>query len=127
MDTLAKASTPSVDELAATLKTFGLDSVPKAPNTFPALNPVDVYRSHITELLASVTDLDPKVIYPAIQWTQTLDKGDVAIPVPALRVKGKKPVEFAAELAALVCIRFRIYGHLIHTFKTRNANANLVV
>lgn len=98
MEALASSHTQSVDELAVTLKNFGLESVPEAPNTYPALNPVDIYRSHITELLASVSGIDPKIIYPALQWTQTLDKGDLTLPVPALRVKGKKPAELAVEL-----------------------------
>ncbi|OCL06873.1 hypothetical protein AOQ84DRAFT_68288, partial [Glonium stellatum] len=102
MEALASSHTQSVDELAATLKNFGLESVPEAPNTYPALNPVDIYRSHITELLASVSGIDPKIIYPALQWTQTLDKGDLTLPVPALRVKGKKPAELAVELGEKV-------------------------
>lgn len=79
-----------------------MSKVPKMPNTFPELNPVDIYRSHITELLASVSGIDEKIIYPAVQWTQTLDKGDLVIAVPALRQKGKKPDEFAKELAEKV-------------------------
>jgi arginyl-tRNA synthetase len=102
MEALASSHTQSVDELAVTLKNFGLESVPEAPNTYPALNPVDIYRSHITELLASVSGIDPKIIYPALQWTQTLDKGDLTLPVPALRVKGKKPAELAVELGEKV-------------------------
>ncbi|KAF2807160.1 arginyl-tRNA synthetase [Mytilinidion resinicola] len=98
---VSKAKITSVDDIAETLKQFGLDTVPQAPNTFPALNPFDVYRSHITELLAKASGIDAKIIYPALQWTQTLEKGDLCIPVPALRVKGKKPAEFAVELAQL--------------------------
>ncbi|KAF2492978.1 arginyl-tRNA synthetase [Lophium mytilinum] len=98
---VSKAQSASVDDIAETLKQFGLDTVPHAPNTFPALNPFDVYRSHITELLAKASGIDAKIIYPALQWTQTLEKGDLCIPVPALRVKGKKPADFAAELAQL--------------------------
>ncbi|OCK85588.1 arginyl-tRNA synthetase [Lepidopterella palustris CBS 459.81] len=99
MEALASSHTQSVEDVTATLKKFGLETIPEAPNTYPALNPVDIFRSHITDLLASVSGIDPKIIYPALQWTQTLDKGDLTLPVPALRVKGKKPIELAAELA----------------------------
>ena len=112
MEALASSHTQSVDELAITLKNFGLESVPKAPNTYPALNPVDIYRSHITELLASVSGIDPKIIYPALQWTQTLDKGDLTLPVPALRVKGKKPAELAVELGEKVHKHFDTLTHI---------------
>ncbi|KAF2139042.1 uncharacterized protein K452DRAFT_310994 [Aplosporella prunicola CBS 121167] len=88
----------SIDELAATLKGFGLTDVPAAPNTYPKHNPLDIYRSHITELLAQASGVDAKIIYPVLQWTQTLDKGDLTLPVPALRIKGKKPDELAKEI-----------------------------
>ncbi|KAI0128276.1 arginyl-tRNA synthetase [Xylariales sp. AK1849] len=59
------------------------------PNCFPDINPVDIYRSHITTILHGITKVDPKIIYPALQWTATLDKGDLVLAIPALRVKGK--------------------------------------
>lgn len=93
---------PSVDEVAATLKNFGLSDVPKAPNTHPELNAFDIYRSHITDLLAQASGVDPKIIYPTLQWTQSLDKGDLTLAVPALRLKGKKPDELAKEIAEKV-------------------------
>ena len=89
------APTQSLDQLATTLQRLGLDHVPTFPTAYPELNPVDIYRAHITELLVPITGAEPQVIYQAIQWTQTLDKGDVVLPVPALRMKGKKPDEIA--------------------------------
>ena len=94
--------TQSIDDLATTLRRFGLNEVPNFPNAYPELNPVDVYRAHITALLAPITGVDPEVIYPAIQWTQTLDKGDCVLPVPALRIKGKKPDETAKAIVEQV-------------------------
>ncbi|EKG15086.1 Arginyl-tRNA synthetase class Ic [Macrophomina phaseolina MS6] len=95
----ALTQAPSVEELASTLKSFGLAEVPRAPDTHPELNPFDIYRSHITELLAQASGVDQKIIYPTIQWTQSLDKGDLTMAVPALRIKGKKPDELAKEIA----------------------------
>jgi len=92
-----------MDELLSTLQRFGIRDVPPFPNAYPALNPVDIYRAHITDLLAPITGADPKVIYPAIQWTQTLDKGDCVLPVPALRLKGKKPDDIAKNIVDNVC------------------------
>jgi arginyl-tRNA synthetase len=90
-------------DLAEKLVTLGVaDSLRPYPNCYPEINPVDIYRAHLTTILAEVTGVDASIIYPALQWTQTLDKGDLVLPVPALRVKGKKPAELAAEWAEKV-------------------------
>lgn len=102
MDQLANGSHQSIDDLARTLNAIGLSKVPQEPDTYPNLNPVDIYRSHITEKLAEISGVDPKIIYPVLQWTQTLDKGDLVLPVPALRLKGKNPKELTAELGEKV-------------------------
>lgn len=91
------------DELADTLRCIGINQLPSFHNAFPELNPVDLYRTHLSGLLAPITGADSKVIYNAIQWTQTLDKGDCCLPVPALRVKGKKPDETAKQVVEQVC------------------------
>jgi arginyl-tRNA synthetase len=73
------------------------------PNCYPEVNPIDVYRSHLTSLLRDVTGVDPTIIYNALQWTQSQDKGDLILAIPALRVKGKKPDELAKEWVDKVC------------------------
>lgn len=93
IDRAAQADT--MQELATKLQKFGINEVPNFPGANPSLNPVDIYRAHICELVAPIVGVDPKIVYPAIQWTQTLDKGDATLPVPALRIKGKKPEETA--------------------------------
>ena len=67
-----------------------------------AINPIDGYRHHIANLLAPITGVPADEIYPRLSWTQTLDKGDLGIAVPSLRLKGKKPNEQAEEFAAKV-------------------------
>lgn len=86
-------------ELTSTLKAIGLSEVPRFPETYPEINPADIYRSHITELLTPLTNVEPKVVHSALSWTAAPEKGDLLLPVPALRVKGKKPQEFAQELS----------------------------
>jgi hypothetical protein len=89
--------------LSQKLKDLSLaTSLPKYPNCYPEVNPVDIYRAHLTSILTEVTGVDAAVVYPALQWTQTLEKGDLVLPIPALRVKGKKPPELAAEWVAKV-------------------------
>lgn len=94
--------TADMTDLTATIQSLGLSDVPKLPNTYPALNPVDIYRSHIAELLAPIVGVEPTITYNALQWTQTLANGDLALPVPALRIKGKKPDELGKELSSKV-------------------------
>ena len=60
-------------------------------------NPVDIYRHSISESLAPITGKPANEIYERLAWTQTFDKGDLGLPVPALRIQGKKPGELAIE------------------------------
>jgi arginyl-tRNA synthetase len=78
------------------------ESSHKYPNCHPEVNPVDVYRAHLTSILTELTGVAAATVYPALAWTQTLDKGDLVLPVPALRVKDKKPTELAEEWAEKV-------------------------
>jgi arginyl-tRNA synthetase len=88
----------ATSQLAEKLKSLSLTApLPKYPNCYPEVNPVDIYRAHLTSILTEVTGVDAAIIYPALQWTQTLEKGDLVLPIPALRVKGKKPDALAAE------------------------------
>lgn len=89
--------------LADKLKSLDLEKpLPKYPNCYPEFNQTDIYRAHLTEILTEVTGVDAAIIYPALQWTLTLEKGDLVLPVPALRIKGKKPNELAEEWASKV-------------------------
>ncbi|GAB7350129.1 hypothetical protein MBLNU459_g0792t1 [Dothideomycetes sp. NU459] len=102
-DIVAHGTAPptfTMDQLTASLSSLGVSSVPSVPQviTHPTFNQFDIFRSHITELLAPITGADPKVIYAALQWTQTLSNGDLMLPVPALRLKGKKPDAMAIEI-----------------------------
>lgn len=51
------------------------------PNCFPSINPVDRYRSHIAELIGQAVKIDPVAVYQRIQWTNSLDKGDLTLAV----------------------------------------------
>lgn len=60
-------------------------------------NPFDLYRAEISKLLAPLTGKTPNEITERLSWTQTFDKGDLGLPVPSLRIKGKTPAELAKE------------------------------
>ncbi|KAI0481783.1 arginyl-tRNA synthetase [Xylaria cf. heliscus] len=79
-------TTDPVDQLAAELEKLG--SLDKYPNCHPETNPVDLYRAHITSILHEITKVDSTIIYNALQWTMSLDKGDLVLAIPALRIPG---------------------------------------
>lgn len=84
---------------AAGLGRLDIDGDIHFPNTYPQHNPIDFYRAHAATLLARTTQVDPQIVYSAIQWTQTLDNGDLVVASPALRIKGAKPQELAEKWA----------------------------
>ncbi|TGZ84166.1 arginyl-tRNA synthetase [Ascodesmis nigricans] len=91
---------PSIDELQAQLKSLNVtDPLPVFPGSNPTSNPVDVFRCYIAEELAKISGVDIELVYPALEWTQSMDKGDLILAVPRLRIKGKKPDELAQEWA----------------------------
>ncbi|EXJ54475.1 arginyl-tRNA synthetase [Cladophialophora yegresii CBS 114405] len=61
-------------------------------------NPMDFYRQYIAEQLSPIVNRPEKELIPLIQWPMTLDKGDLVLAVPALRVKGKPPQDQAKEI-----------------------------
>lgn len=101
------ASDASFDKLARQFQHLPL--MDKYPSCFPDVNPVDIYRSHITSILHDITGVDANVIYPALQWTATLDKGDLTLAIPALRVKGK-PDDLGKQWLDKVCIALKLYA-----------------
>ncbi|EDO03926.1 arginyl-tRNA synthetase [Sclerotinia sclerotiorum 1980 UF-70] len=94
------ATDSSSNFISEKLKSLSVSDLPKFPNCHPDVNVVDIYRAHITSTLTEITGVESTIIYRALAWTNTLDKGDIVLPVPALRVKGKKPNELAEEWAA---------------------------
>lgn len=69
------------------------------PGANPVQNPFDIFRSYITKELARVSGVAEDLIFPALEWTNTSERGDLIIPIPRLRVKGAKPDALATEWA----------------------------
>ncbi|KAI2642950.1 arginyl-tRNA synthetase [Xylaria nigripes] len=88
------AAADPVSLLSAQLEKLG--SLDRFPNCYPEVNPQDLYRAHITSILHDITGVDDTIIYNALQWTLSLDKGDIVLAIPALRVKGK-PAELGQQ------------------------------
>ena len=92
-----------MEELTVKLSRLGIQSpLPQLPGANPIANPIDIYRSYLTEFLVSTADVEAQTAYPAIQWAKTLDKGDLVLAVPQLRIKNIKPTELAAGLVGKV-------------------------
>jgi arginyl-tRNA synthetase len=101
MASLQPPQSQTLEDVTKSLAAIGLkDPPPKMPDTFPELNPLDLYRSHITSIVAPLTGVSPAIVQNAIQRTVSVGMGDLVIPVAALRIKGTKPPELAAELAS---------------------------
>ncbi|PWY71687.1 arginyl-tRNA synthetase [Aspergillus heteromorphus CBS 117.55] len=91
----------SAADLAVSVEGLTLHSTSetsKFPNCYPSLNPVDIYREHIAEKLGEATGIDAEKIFTRLAWTNSLDKGDLLLPVPSLQIK-KNPQELCKELA----------------------------
>jgi len=98
----SKALINRMDQLAKHVEGLTLDAMTeKYPDCYPAINPNHLYRAHIADILAQITGVDAKIIFPNILWT-TLEKGDFVLAAPSLRLKGKKFDELAKEWAEKV-------------------------
>ncbi|OTA56637.1 arginyl-tRNA synthetase [Hypoxylon sp. EC38] len=94
------ATASGTNQLLSKLDNLTLESIAeKYPTAYPETNPLDIYRVHLSEVLAPITGVAAEKIHPVIQWTNALDKGDFTLPVPALRIKGAKPDVLGAEWA----------------------------
>ncbi|SMQ49256.1 unnamed protein product [Zymoseptoria tritici ST99CH_3D1] len=90
-----------ISHITSQLQNVGLSELPKIEGVplFPQHNPVDVYRAVVIEQLHKITGAEHSIIGTAVQWPSDLKHGDLVLPVPALRLKGKKPDELAQEIA----------------------------
>lgn len=70
-------SLPAVENLSL----HSTNEQSKFPDCYPSLNPVDIYREHIAESLGKASGIDPLTIFQRLNWTNTLDKGDLILPV----------------------------------------------
>jgi arginyl-tRNA synthetase len=87
-----------IDQLVKSAEGLSIETCKDSfTNCYPDVNPYDVYRAHLANVLSEITGVSKQIVYPAIAWTTGLDKGDLVLPVPALRIKGKKPDELAKE------------------------------
>lgn len=89
-----------MEELNNKLASLGIEEpLPVFEGAYPDKNPFDIYRCYVAHEMGKITGVDEKIIFPALEWTASPDKGDLVLAVPRLRLKGAKPQELAAKWA----------------------------
>ncbi|CCD23837.1 arginine--tRNA ligase MSR1 NDAI_0C01760 [Naumovozyma dairenensis CBS 421] len=91
--------TMSTKNITAQLQKLAIKEPKAIEGSHPDVNVVDLMRNYISQELSKISGVDEALIFPALEWTNTLERGDLLIPVPRLRVKGAKPNDLAAEWA----------------------------
>lgn len=99
----------SVNTITASLASLGLRTEPAVAGSYPDHNVVDVMRNYITNELHSLTGIAKDVIFPALDSPSTLEKGDLLVPLPRLRLP--KGTDFKAK-AAEIAENFNKGGYL---------------
>ncbi|KAL3230181.1 hypothetical protein RNJ44_01544 [Nakaseomyces bracarensis] len=86
--------------LTEQLKKLSITEPANVEGSHPDVNVVDLMRNYITQELSKISGVEPAQIFPALEWTNTQERGDLLVPVPRLvRTKGSNPREIAAEWA----------------------------
>lgn len=90
-----------LNQLTDRLSSLGLsEGFTPFPSSNPEQNPADIYRSYISEELSRVSGAPRDVCYQGLERpVGSLEGGDLRVPIPRLRIKGRKPNEMAAEFA----------------------------
>lgn len=104
---ISKINTGSMNTLIENLKKLDLTLPPSVPDSYPESNTVDLCRNYITEQLSNLTGVDKSIIYPALEWCTVLEKGDLLLPLPRIRLKGNLD-EMAIDLAS----KFPLGGYI---------------
>ena len=88
-----KAITPmstvqGIHSISNGLKNLGLSQPEVLESSFPEYSITDVMKNYITGEMHRITQVDKKIVFDALDTPATLDKGDLLIPIPRLRLKG---------------------------------------
>ncbi|KFA75362.1 hypothetical protein S40288_02007 [Stachybotrys chartarum IBT 40288] len=93
--------TTTIDGIAVILTRLGVGGLPTITEgpAHPLSRPIDIYRAHIADILAKLIESDAALAYDSLQTPGNLQHGDLVLPVPRLRLKGKPSKELCIELA----------------------------
>ena len=95
---LTMAQINAIAALTESVQGLSLSAIAEQyPTAHPEVNPLDIYRVHLSNVLSEIAGAGKDVVYSVIMWTSSLEKGDFQVAVPAMRIKGKKPDVLATE------------------------------
>ena len=95
----AQEAINKASELASAAPAAASTEVPQIPGSDPSSNPIDTFKNIIAAQIAQIGQIDPVVVYEALDNPRSTENGDLAIALPRLRVKGN-PAAIAKEWAA---------------------------
>lgn len=87
------------EQVQADAAPAAVTSIPELEGTSPSTNVMDRFKNLIAAQLSSLSGVDAKLVYDALDLPRSLEHGDLAVAIPRLRVKGN-PAALAAEWAA---------------------------
>lgn len=91
-------STLEIDGLTQLLETLSVSApAAKFKESHILINPLDICRSSLAELLSSLVECNIQDAYKSIQWPNNIWNGDLSVTLPRLR-PGCKPAELSTEL-----------------------------
>lgn len=89
----------STANMISQLKKLSIAEPAVAKDSHPDVNIVDLMRNYISQELSKISGVDSSLIFPALEWTNTMERGDLLIPIPRLRIKGANPKDLAVQWA----------------------------
>lgn len=82
----------TMPELSTRLACLGLDSeMPDIPAADLLAKPLDIFRSHLANLVASALGCDVSLAYDSIRLSNDLSQGDLELVLPKLKLKDLEP------------------------------------
>jgi arginyl-tRNA synthetase len=86
------SSTMTMTELSSQLAHLGLRAdMPEIPAANMLVKPLDIFRSHLANLLSSALGCDISLAYESIGLLNDASQGDLEVIVPRLRLKDMEP------------------------------------
>lgn len=122
----------SVDTISQSLSKLGIESPEPFADSHPQFNPVDVLRNYITNELHRLSNVSKDIIFSALDSPNALEKGDLLVPLPRLRLKGVNPKEKALEWSqqfdkGKFLTEVRAEGPFLQFFADKQVLYNLVI
>ncbi|KAF9408564.1 hypothetical protein BGZ94_002270, partial [Podila epigama] len=102
-DVIQKATAALAAEAAAAAaekaKQSSIIRIPTIKGSDPSVDPIDAFKNVLAAQLASLLEVDIKILYDALESPRDADNGHIALAVPRLRLKGN-PSAIAADIVS---------------------------